>query len=108
MEYESVEEATQDFIVQWAKALSSKFHRTVEPTPHHVAEVLVNDPAFRNYMTACCLIFGLSYPAHSEYINAACAKLKEDHEAQGCPDITAEWLGEWVTYYCAEISAYPG
>jgi hypothetical protein len=90
----------QGFINEWAKMLKC------EPNAFHIAAGLINK--YKNWQSACYLIFGLSVHNHRDWI-VACAK----HMEENCgwvdkeTPMTVEYLIEFQNYYVTEVAKYP-
>ena len=81
-----------NLIVTWAKQLK------VEEDPLVIAAEILNK--YKNYQSACCLIFGLSATLHRDWIRAAAAYLEEN--IKSWPEgtlATKDWLLMFKSHY---------
>ncbi len=107
VEEHDIQKCIEEYMVKWAERLSEKSGRAVAAEPFDISCVLLNDAKCRNYLTACALIFGLSFVAHGPYLSAAAKALEAAHKEGGYFDVTTEWLAEYVQYYIKEVAEYP-
>jgi hypothetical protein len=71
--------------------------------PFHIAAQLVNTT--RNFQTAVCILFDLSFVSHKEYI-MDCAKYWKDNLSEGSV-IDYDYCVEFQQHYINEVVPYP-
>lgn len=86
------------FLATWAEQLGCP------NDPFEIGAYLVNEA--KNFQTAVCVVFGLSYRTHKEYASRCAVYWKSVWPDTGAV-CTAQWCRDFQQHYITEVERYP-
>lgn len=89
--------ADPEFLADYAKVLGCKAE------VFEMACVLINK--YKNFQTACAIMFGLSFRDNRDYL-VKCAEHLQSVLVPGTV-ATSQWLVQFRDYYMSEVEKYP-